>query len=96
MQGEKQYYCEDADAKLEGTSCIKVIKGEITGYTCPTGYNQNGDKCTKISTETIDATANTSKTKSYKYKWSTSSKLDGWEFTGKTKVVEETYTAGQK
>ncbi|MGN1371331.1 MAG: hypothetical protein ACI4XM_03565 [Candidatus Coprovivens sp.] len=95
-QGEKVYYCENANAVLNGTKCILTIKGGIKNYTCPTGYTLNGTKCTKNSVVTIDATATTKKSTTYKYKWSKSSQLDGWTFTGKTKVVEETYTAGQK
>ena len=92
-QGTKKYYCEDINATLEGNKCIKVVKGDIIGYTCQSGYNQNGNKCTKISTETIDATATTSTKKSYKYTWSTSTVLEGWEFTGNTKVVTNNSTS---
>lgn len=92
-QGTKKYYCEDINATLKGNKCIKVVKGDIIGYTCPSGYNQNGNKCTKISTETIDATATTSTKKSYKYTWSTSTVLEGWEFTGNTKVVTNKSTS---
>ena len=95
-QDEKVYYCENANAVLNGTKCILTIKGGIKNYTCPTGYTLNGTKCTKNSVVTIDATVTTKKSTTYKYKWSKSSQLDGWTFTGKTKVVEETYTAGQK
>ena len=91
-----KYYCEDSAAVLNGTKCIKTVKGGIKNYTCPTGYTLNGTKCTKKTTVTIDATVTTKSSTSYKYKWSKKSELDGWTFTGKTKVVEETYTAGQK
>ena len=90
------YYCEDADAKLEGTKCIKTVKGELKGYTCPEGYTLDGDKCTKQSTITIDANASTETNTSYKYTWSEKSYLEGWEFTGKTKTQTKSYTAGQK
>ncbi len=94
--GEKTYYCENANAVLNGTKCVLTIKGGIKNYTCPTGYTLNGTKCTKKSNVTIDATVTTKKSTTYKYKWSKSSELEGWTFTGKTKVVYETYTAGQK
>ena len=95
-EGDKVYYCENSAAVLNGTKCILTIKGGIKNYTCPTGYTLNGTKCTKKSNVTIDATVETKKSTTYKYKWSKSSEIDGWTFTGKTKVVEETYTAGQK
>ena len=96
VQGQGNYYCENADAVLNGTKCILTIPGGIRNYTCPSGYTLNGTKCTKQSTVTIDADVETKTTTSYKYKWSKKSKLEGWTFTGKTKVVEENYTAGQK
>ena len=96
VKGEGNYYCENADAVLNGTKCVLTIKGGIKNYTCPTGYTLDGTKCTKKSVETIDATVDVQSSTSYTYKWSKKSYLEGWTFTGKTKVVEETYTAGQK
>ena len=96
IEGNKEYYCEDADAKLNGNKCVKTIKGGISHYTCPTDYTLDGSKCTKQTTITIDATVSTETITSYKYKWSTESYLEGWEFTGKTKTETKTYTAGQK
>ena len=93
---ETKYYCEDPEATLNGTKCTKVVKGQISHYTCPAGYTLSGTQCTKKSIETIDATAKTEKKTSYKYTWSKKSYLEGWTFTGKTKVVNENYTAGQK
>ncbi len=91
-----KYYCEDSSATLNGTKCTKVIKGSVKYYTCPTDYAVSGDKCVKQSTIVIDATVTTKKTTSYKYTWSKNSYLEGWTFTGKTKVVTEKYVAGQK
>ena len=96
IKGQGNYYCEDAGATLNGTKCVKKVNGGISHYTCPTGYTLSGTKCSKTTSATIDATATTKTNTSYKYKWSKSSSLDGWEFTGKTKVVKETYKAGQK
>ncbi len=91
------YYCEDKDATLTSDhKCVKTVKGYIDYYTCPSGYTLNGTKCTKKSVVTIDATKKTKKHTSYKYTWSKSSYLEGWEFTGKTKVKSQTYYAGQK
>ena len=96
VQGEGNYYCEDASAVLTGNKCVKTVEGGISHYTCPTGYTLSGTKCSKTTTVTIDADKETKTSTSYKYKWSKYSKLEGWEFTGKTKVVEESYKAGQK
>ena len=91
------YYCEDSEAKLtEDHKCVKTIKGEIDYYTCPADYTLTGTKCTKNSVVTIDATATTQSETTYQYKWSENSYLEGWTFTGQTKVVTKTYSAGQK
>ena len=91
------YYCEDKDATLTADNkCVKTVKGHIDYYTCPAGYTLSGTKCTKKSVVTIDATKSTKTSTSYKYTWSKSSYLSGWEFTGKTKVKTQTYYAGQK
>lgn len=90
-------YCEDTEAKLINGKCVKTVKGTITGYTCPsTDYTLDGSKCTKKSTVVIDATEKNESSTTYKYQWSTSSSIDGWEFTGKTKTETKTYTAYQK
>ena len=67
-----------------------------TTYTCPTGYTQENDKCTKYSTVVIDATVSTSTYTSYEYTWSEKSYLEGWVATGATKTQTKTYNAGQK
>ena len=92
------YNCDKygSEYKVSGTKCIKRIEGEIIGYTCPEGYTLSGTKCTKQSSETIPATVTKQTATSYKYIWSECSYLEGWEFTGKTKVVTKNYTAGQK
>ena len=90
------YYCEDANATLQGNKCMKVVKGEITNYTCPADYVLNGTECTKSTTVTIDATISTNTYTSYEYTWSEKSYIEGWIFTGNTKTIEKTYTAGQK
>ena len=96
IRTEGEYYCEDSAATLVGNKCIKTEKGDITGYTCPEDYILQGTKCTKTSVVTIDATVSTETTTSYKYMWSTSKYVAGWEFTGKTKTESSSYTAFQK
>ena len=92
------YYCENADATLDlaNKTCTTITKGAITGYTCPTGYTQNNDKCTKYTNVVIDATVSTSTYTSYEYTWSEKSYLEGWVPTGATKTQNKTYNAGQK
>lgn len=96
-KGTETYYCEDAEATLVGNKCTKTVKGNINGYTCPdSSYTLNGTKCIKKNVVTIDAIENEKTTVSYKYKWSQSSSIEGWEFTGKTKTETKDYTAGQQ
>ena len=86
--GEKQYYCENANAILQGKKCIITVPGSISYYTCPSNeYELQGSKCIKKSKEYIDATKSTSQSSSYKYIWSTQKYLEGWTFTGKTKTA---------
>ena len=73
-----------------------MVKGSITGYTCPAEYTLNGTKCTKQTTSSIDATVSTTTSTSYRYQWSTKAHIDGWEATGKTRTEKSTYTAYQK
>ena len=96
VQKEAIYYCEDASAVLSGDKCIKNIEGQITGYRCPTGYNQEGAYCTKNTTETTGMVCTQKTTTSYKYIWSEKSYYEGWEFTGRTKTITKNYTAGQR
>ena len=53
------------------------------------GYVLNGTKCTKTvnSTDTKNATANYKTSCKKEYKWSTSSSLPGWTFTGEKKLL---------
>ena len=95
VKGTKTYYCEDAEATLNGTKCTKKVAGEIERYTCPSNdYVLNGTVCAKKETIIIDATKVNNVSTSYEYTWSTNKTLEGWEFTGKTKT--DSYSAGQK
>lgn len=88
VTGTTKYYCDSANATLKGDKCYVKVKGGVSGYSCPNGYKLNGNKCTKKSTITINATAISTTTSTYTYKWSTSNTLDGWTATGKTRTVE--------
>lgn len=87
IHNQSSYYCENGNATLKGDKCYVKVKGGISGYVCPSGYTKNGTKCIKTSTETIDATASITATKSYQYTWSNSSTLEGWIATGKTRMM---------
>src|SRR5574344_128657 len=84
------YYCEDASEKLVDNKCIKTTKGGLKGYTCPDGYVLNTDKCVKKTTTCMKAEEVTNTYKSYEYKWSSETSLDGCERTGKTKTKTST------
>lgn len=83
------YYCEDP--KMTYSSCSHTCKYTtekvLTGYTCPTGYNRDGEYCYKTSTSTINAKASTNTTTTYNYKWSRERTIQGWTATGKTRTV---------
>ena len=98
VTGEGRYYCEYTDAVLSADhKCTRVIKGQFSHYSCPSSeYTLVNGQCKIGSQEVINATATTQTSTSYKYTWSKSSTLKGWEFTGKTKVVSEKYQGGQQ
>ncbi len=52
------YYCQDKSYTLNGKMCYKTdrVNATISGYTCPTGYVDNGTNCSKANTETTSAT----------------------------------------
>ena len=82
-QGSVRYYCENGWT-LNGQTCSK----KVTEKSCESGYKLEGDKCNKYDTDKVKATAHTSSTSYYTYKWSEESSLSGWEKTGKTKTVD--------
>jgi len=47
-----EYYCENADATLNGKLCYYTQAGSFTGYSCPSGYSLNGNTCSKTTTST--------------------------------------------
>lgn len=80
-------YCENASEKLVDGKCVKTIKGGLRGYTCPSGYILNKDKCVKKTLECTQPQEVTNTSTTYEYKWSTEDSLDGWTQTGKTRNV---------
>lgn len=83
-----KYYCQDADAKLNGTKCEKTTKGTLKNYSCPTGYILNNQSCYKTTNDVKNAEKKTTTTSSYTYKWSAEKTLEGWTATGQTRTVE--------
>ena len=80
-------YCENDDEKLVDGKCVKTIKGGLRGYSCPSGYILNKDKCVKKTLECMAPQEVTNTSTTYEYKWSTEESLDGWTQTGKTRTT---------
>ena len=59
----------------------------ITANTCPNGYTYNSSLKLCLSNIFKKPVTNISQITKYKYKWSTSETLEGWERTGKTRSV---------
>ena len=85
------YSCADYPGyTLNGTKCTKTTTTQKVTYSCDSGYVLNGTKCIK--------TVNTSDTKNaeptyklyceQKYKWSTSTSIDGWIYTGNKREIK--------
>ncbi len=87
VTGSSTYYCANAGETLQGDKCYSKVAGGIKDYSCPSGYKQDGKLCLLYKTESIAATASTTSSNSYQYKWSRSAKLEGWTPTGKTRSV---------
>ena len=93
---EKNAYSCPSGYTKSGTKCKSTSKDSTnavksTSYTCESGYTKVGSgsasKCTKGSTQTVEATKSTKTVTKYKYKWSEETSLSGWEKTGKTREV---------
>ncbi len=84
---EGYYYCKNTEARLEGQNCIVDAKTEFIGYTCPSGYDLNGEQCIKVISGTKKkATSTKVADLEYTYKWSTKKEVaGGWTWTGETK-----------
>ena len=88
---ETVYTCDGYDGyTLEGNKCTKVINTEKITYSCEMGYTlDSNNKCTRTveSRDTIAATKNYKTVCHQEYKWSTSTKLDGWSYTGNKRQI---------
>ena len=85
VEATTTYYCEKEDEQLVDNKCVKTVKGGLRGYSCPSGYILNKDKCVKKTLECTSPEEVTTSSTSYEYKWSSDSNLDGWTQTGKTR-----------
>lgn len=86
--GSISYTCEDSSYKLDGKSCVKTIKSTTTHKECKDkGYKLEGNKCNLYKTTKVKASAKTTKSSYYVYKWSEKTSLSGYTKTGKTRVV---------
>ena len=81
-------YCDNESEKLIDGKCVKTIKGGLRGYTCPSGYILNKDKCVKKTLECTAPQEVTNTSTTYEYKWSSEEYLEGWTQTGKTRTTD--------
>ena len=90
ISGSISYRCTDG-YKLDSTGkkCTKTVTTPSTEKECKdSGYKLVGSKCILYKSSKVKATAKKTKTSYYIYKWSKNETLDGYTFTGKTKVVK--------
>ncbi len=85
-----EYYCPEQTVTQIGSGenlkCYGTDKIE-TANTCPNGYTYNSNLKLCLSNIFKKPVTNISQITKYKYKWSTSETLEGWERTGKTRSV---------
>ncbi len=85
---DSYYYCSNKNATLDGTRCITPSKTTFIAYSCPYGYKNSGNKCIKNDVkETILATENDTAISKEETLWSKTKDVDGWTWTGNTKVA---------
>lgn len=85
-----EYTCEGYDGyTLEGDKCTKVINTEKITYSCDKDYTLDGTNCVRtiIESDTIKADKTYKTYCNQEYKWSTSTSLDGWSYTGNKRQI---------
>ena len=85
------YSCEAYPGyTLNGTKCTKTTTTQKVTYSCDSGYTLSGTKCVKtVSTsDTKDAEPTYRISCDQKYKWSTSTSIDGWIYTGNKREIK--------
>ncbi len=84
------YSCEGYDDyTLEGDKCTKVINTEKITYSCSKEYTLDGTNCVRtiVENDTIKADKTYKTYCNQEYKWSTSTSLDGWSYTGNKRQI---------
>ena len=90
-QSDSTYYCERDNATLVGKVCYFTVEGKLEGYSCPTGYSQNGTTCIKNTTDTQSPIwTNTD------YIFSKHNYVDGYQRTGTVKYITTCYTKAEE
>lgn len=101
VQTEDKLHCAKTDSKttysckdypgytLNGKKCVKTTVTQKETYSCDKGYTLNDKTCLK----TVNTTDSKKAEKTYKttceqqYKWSTSTSLNGWNYTGNKRAI---------
>ena len=82
--------CEDYPGyNLTGKKCIKTTVTPKVTYSCNKGYTLDGTTCYKTENTTDTKVAEkTYKTECNKeYRWSTSTSINGWSYTGNKRLL---------
>ncbi len=85
------YSCEAYPGyTLNGTKCTKTTTTQKVTYSCDSGYTLSGTKCVKTvnTSDTKDAEPTYRISCDQKYKWSTSTSIDGWIYTGNKREIK--------
>lgn len=84
------YTCKDYPGyTLNGKKCTKTTSYDKITYSCDKGYTLSGTMCYKtVSTKDTKCATKTYKPVcELKYKWSTSTKINGWNYTGNKRAI---------
>ena len=85
-----KYTCSDYSGyTLNGNKCTKTTTTQKVTYSCDSGYNLDGTTCFKtVSTSNSKKAEKTYKTVcDQKYKWSTKTSIEGWQYTGNKRLL---------
>ena len=85
-----KYTCSDYPGyTLNGNKCTKTTTTQKVTYSCDSGYNLDGTTCFKtVSTSDSKKAEKTYKTVcDQKYKWSTKTSIEGWQYTGNKRLL---------
>ena len=85
-----KYTCEDYPGyDLNGRKCIKTTVTPKTVYSCDKGYTLDGTTCykTENTKDTKEAEKNYKTECNKEYRWSTSTSINGWSYTGNKRLL---------